>query len=228
MPVCGQHADLAALGHLDLRLDDVEPGDDLGHRVLDLDARVDLDEVEGAGIGIHQELDRAGADIGGGAADLERRLAHLGPLGVVEIGGRRALDHLLVPALDRAVALEQMHEVAVAVAQQLDLDVARALHQLLEIDLVLAERGLGLAPGARSPRRAGAPRRRSGACRARRRPRTPSASPGSRSRPRAAGSSPGRPAAGRSPASPARPPTRRGCARTPCCRACAWSAASGR
>ena len=41
-----------------------------------------------------------------------------------------------------------MHEIAVPVAQQLDLDVARPLHQLLEIDLVLAERGLGLAPGA--------------------------------------------------------------------------------
>ena len=33
------------------------------------------------------------------------------------------------------------------VAQELDLDVARAADQLLEIDLVLAEGGLGLAPG---------------------------------------------------------------------------------
>ena len=52
---------MVALGDPDLRLDDVEPGD-LGHRVLDLDARIDLDEVELAGIGVHQEFDRAGVD----------------------------------------------------------------------------------------------------------------------------------------------------------------------
>jgi hypothetical protein len=34
-----------------------------GHRVLDLDARIDLDEVELAGVGVHQELDRAGAHV---------------------------------------------------------------------------------------------------------------------------------------------------------------------
>ena len=56
-----------ALGDADLRLDDVDAGDLLGHRVLDLDARIDLDEVEFAGVGIHQELDGAGADIVGGA-----------------------------------------------------------------------------------------------------------------------------------------------------------------
>ena len=169
----GQRADPAALGDPDLRLDDVEAGDDLGHRVLDLDARVDLDEVEGAGVGIHQELDRAGADIVGGAADLERRLAQGRAALLVEIGGGGALDHLLVAALDRAVALEQVDEVAVAVAQELHLDVARAADQLLEIDLVLAEGGLGLAPGRRARRPAAAPRARSAACRGRRRPRTP-------------------------------------------------------
>ena len=75
MPVSAQLADAAALGDADLRLDDVEAGDDFGHRVLDLDARVDLDEVELAGVGIHQELDGAGADIVGGLADLEGGVA---------------------------------------------------------------------------------------------------------------------------------------------------------
>ena len=50
-----------------------------------------------------------------------------------------------MPALDGAVALEQVDEIAVGVAQELDLDVARAAHQLLQIDLVLAERRLGFA-----------------------------------------------------------------------------------
>jgi hypothetical protein len=51
----------SALADADLRLDDVDAGDLLGDRVLDLDARIDLDEVELAGVGVHQELDRAGA-----------------------------------------------------------------------------------------------------------------------------------------------------------------------
>ena len=62
MPVSSATPMPAALGDADLRLDDVDAGDHLGDGVLDLDARIDLDEVELAGVGIHQELDRAGAD----------------------------------------------------------------------------------------------------------------------------------------------------------------------
>ena len=59
---------------------------------------------------------------------------------------RRALDHLLVAPLRGAVALEQVHERAVLVAEDLHLDVARAAHQLLQVHLVVAEGGLRLAP----------------------------------------------------------------------------------
>src|SRR6185295_19591712 len=54
------------------------------------------------------------------------------------------LDHLLVPALDRALALPQVDAVAVAVAEDLDLDVARLLDELLDEDAVVAEARLGL------------------------------------------------------------------------------------
>jgi hypothetical protein len=140
-------ADVAALGDADLRLDDVEAGDHLGDGVLHLDARVHLDEVERAGVGVHQELDGAGAHVVRRAADGQRRLAQALTGGVVEVGRRGALDHLLVAALDRAVALEEMHQVAVAVAEDLHLHVAGAAHQLLEVHLVLAEGALGLAAG---------------------------------------------------------------------------------
>jgi len=59
----GRLADPGALGDADLRLDDVDPGDLLGDGVLDLDARVHLDEVEASGVGIHQELDSAGMGV---------------------------------------------------------------------------------------------------------------------------------------------------------------------
>ena len=47
---------------------------------------------------------------------------------------RRLLDHLLVSALDRALALEEVDDVAVRVAEHLDLDVARLLDELLDVD----------------------------------------------------------------------------------------------
>ena len=140
-------ADRGAVGDADLRLDDVDAGHLLGDGVLDLDARIDLDEIELAGVGIHQELDRAGAGIVRGMGDGDGVAGELLPLGVVEIGRGRALDDLLVAALDGAVALEEVDDGAVLVGEDLHLDVAGALDQLLEIDLVAAEGGLGLAPG---------------------------------------------------------------------------------
>ena len=50
-------------------------------------------------------------------------------------------------ALDRAIAFAEVDAVAVAIEQDLDLDVARALDQALEDQPVVAERGHGLAPG---------------------------------------------------------------------------------
>ena len=49
-------ADPPALGHSDLGLHDIHAGDLLGHRVLDLDPRIDFDEVIRSAVGIHQEL----------------------------------------------------------------------------------------------------------------------------------------------------------------------------
>ncbi len=64
-----------ALGDADLRLHDVDAGRALRDRVLDLDARVDLDEVELAGVGVLQELHRAGVEVIRRPADGKRGLA---------------------------------------------------------------------------------------------------------------------------------------------------------
>ena len=52
-----------ALRDQDLAAHEVDAGDDLGHGVLDLDARVHLDEEELAAIDVEQELDGAGVAI---------------------------------------------------------------------------------------------------------------------------------------------------------------------
>ena len=63
-----------------------------------------------------------------------------------EPGRRRFLDDLLVAALHGAIALAQMHDVAVIVGEHLELDVPRLLQELLHVDLRIAEGGerLGL------------------------------------------------------------------------------------
>ena len=62
-------------GDQDLRLDDVDAGDLFGDGVLDLNARIDFDEVELVRVAIDQELDRAGVLVVDRPADRERRFA---------------------------------------------------------------------------------------------------------------------------------------------------------
>jgi hypothetical protein len=54
-------------------------------------------------------------------------------------GRGRLLEHLLVAALHRAVALEEVDAVALRVAEDLDLDVARAHQVFLDQHAVVAE-----------------------------------------------------------------------------------------
>ncbi len=140
-------ADGRTLDNTDLRLDDVDAGHLLGDGVLHLDARVDLDEVEGAGIGVLQELHGAGADIVGGIGDGQGMGSELAATSRVKIRRRRPFNDLLMAALDGAVALIKMRPVAVAVAENLYLDVTGAFHQLFQIDLVAAKGGARLASG---------------------------------------------------------------------------------
>jgi hypothetical protein len=53
----------------ELGLDQVDAGDRFGDRVLDLDARVALDEIVLAALRIDQELHRAGVEIAGGPGE---------------------------------------------------------------------------------------------------------------------------------------------------------------
>ena len=138
--------DARAFRDADLRLHDVDARHLLGDGVLDLDARVDLDEVELAGIGIHQELDRAGVGVVDRTSQLQRSLAQPRTLLIGQIRCGRALHHLLVAPLHRAVTLEQVHHIAMQVTQHLDLDVVRTAHQLLQVHLVIAEGRFRFAP----------------------------------------------------------------------------------
>src|SRR5262245_6384288 len=110
--------------------------------MLDLQPRVHLDEVE-ASVG-EEELERSGAAIADRFAGAARRLLHLLPELRRDGRRRRLLDHLLVSALNRAVALAERQNGAVAVADDLDLDVPGIDESLLGVEAVIAERGAGL------------------------------------------------------------------------------------
>ena len=139
---------LFAGGDTDHLLDQIDAGDEFGHRMLDLQPRVHLEEEE-ALVLAGDEFDRAGAVVTDGLGERDRLLAHGLARGGVEQRARRLLDHFLIAALDRAFALAEIDDVAVLVAQHLDFDVARLDDEFLDEDAVVAERGLRLRTGAR-------------------------------------------------------------------------------
>ena len=120
------------------------PGDLLGHRVLDLQARVHLEERDGA-VRADEELAGARADVADLLQDRLRRRVEQVALRVGEERRRRLLDELLVAALQRAVAGRHDDDVAERVREALRLDVARLVEVLLDEALAAAERGDGLA-----------------------------------------------------------------------------------
>ncbi|CAD5264747.1 conserved hypothetical protein [Bosea sp. EC-HK365B] len=115
--------------------------------MLDLQAGVHLEEVERLVLA-GDELDRAGAVVVHGLGQRDRLLAHLAAGGLIEQRRRRLLQHLLVTALDRAFAFAEINDVAVLVAQHLDLDMAGVDDELLDEDTVVAEGGRRLRLGA--------------------------------------------------------------------------------
>ena len=139
-------------GDAELPFDQIERRNRLGHRMLDLKARVHLDEPERVGAqpfgAVGNKLDRAGADITDGARRFDGGCAHPRAQLRRHAGRRRFLDHLLVAPLQRAVALAKMNDIAMAVGEHLDFDVARRGNVFLEQDPARAERRLCLANGA--------------------------------------------------------------------------------
>ncbi len=137
--------------HPQLPFDQIDPRDQFGHGMLDLQSCVHLDEEHILAVG--HKFDGAGADVIDRRGGLARRSTHGLALCRTEGWRRRFLDHLLMPPLQRAFALEQRHQIAVAVADHLHFDVTRIINVFLNQHAIVAERGLRLALGADDGRR---------------------------------------------------------------------------
>ena len=107
-----------------LGLDDVYAGDFLGHGVLHLHTRVHLDEDVVAAL-IDEEFHGARALVVDVLTELHRILADAVTQLRIQRWCWRNLYHLLVAALHRAVTLEKVHHIALAIGQNLHLDVLR-------------------------------------------------------------------------------------------------------
>ena len=93
-----------------------------------------------------QPFDRARRAIAHRPRRLDRDRADPLPQLVVDRRRRRLLDELLMPALDRAVALAEVDDVPVRVGEHLHLDVPRILEIALDEDRGVGEVRLALAP----------------------------------------------------------------------------------
>ena len=127
------------------------PGHFLGHRVLDLQARIGLHEYEGQGtafVDIDQEFESAQALVADAPRHRQRGLDEAPPQRGAEGRAGCHLDQLLEAALQRAFALPERHHV-VPVAHHLHLDVPRPGHQALDVHRTDPEGRQGLGDAAR-------------------------------------------------------------------------------
>lgn len=100
-----------ASGDTQLPLDQIQPGNHFGDRMLHLQAGIHFHEVE-ATVGLCDELDRAGAHIAYGLGSSDCRLTHLLAAFRGHARRRGLFNHFLVTTLNRAVTLEQVYGVA--------------------------------------------------------------------------------------------------------------------
>ncbi len=139
-------------GDPELPFDQVEAGHRFGHRMLDLEPRVHLEEVEVAGPQaarwVGDEFDRARADVTRGQRRFGRGFRHGGARLIGQSGRRAFLDHLLMPSLGRAVALVKVHATPMRVGEHLQFDVAGRGDIFFDQHPSVAERSLSLANGA--------------------------------------------------------------------------------
>jgi len=125
---------------------EIDAGDELRDRVLHLQARVQLDEVE-ALVGAEQKLERARVAV----ADRLRRMFDRGFHRLPRLGRdpwrRRFLDQLLVAPLNGALALPEGKHVAMRIGEHLDLHVPGRADELFDVEAGITESGLCLRGG---------------------------------------------------------------------------------
>ena len=134
-----------ALRDENLRLHQVDAGDHFGDGVLDLDARVDFDEIPLLGIDVVEEFDGAGVAVVGFARQANRGFAQLVAYAGREIRCGRDFDDFLMAPLHGTITLVQVQQIAVIVGENLHFQVAGARQIFFQEHAGIAERGARFA-----------------------------------------------------------------------------------
>ena len=138
----------APAGDVNLQLDQVEPGRQLGDRMLHLETGVDLEEREALLDRLVEELDRASVLVTGDRGETDGGGPQFTILVVGQRGATGLLDDLLVPPLHAAVADAGRPNGPVGVGDDLDLDVPGTGDDPLHEHRGVAERRESLGAGA--------------------------------------------------------------------------------
>ena len=140
-------------GNRELRLHQIDAKHLLGHGMLDLQARIGLDEGKGlisrGCFAVDQEFERAEIVVMRRGRELFCGVDDPRTQGIAQRWAWRYFDQLLVTPLDRAFTLPQMADRPMAVADDLHFDMAGLADQALDIDLIASEGGLRLGLTAR-------------------------------------------------------------------------------
>ena len=128
----------------ELQFHEIESGDRLGDRMLDLQAGVHLQEEELACAGIDDELDGPGVVVGDVAGEGHGCFVQAITDGLGQVRCRRLFQQFLVAALRRAIARAEVNDVAMLIADHLHLDMTRTFDVPLDDDPIITERALCL------------------------------------------------------------------------------------
>src|SRR5438128_3802138 len=101
--------------------------------MLDLNAGVHLHEVKLSLL--EEELDGTGIHVMHGLAKPDGCVPHLLTQVLTDHRGGRFFDQLLVPALNGAFAFSQRDDTSVAVAENLNFNMSRALEVFFDVDI---------------------------------------------------------------------------------------------
>ena len=137
-------------GNTELLLHKVKTCTPLRHGVLNLNTRVDFQEIEVA-IWPQQKFGRTCIDIVNSPYQVHRRRCDLLAQGWIERGRRRFLDQLLVAALYTALTFTQVHDVTIPVSNKLNFDMTGRRNGFLDIHPAITKSAPGFATsGAQS------------------------------------------------------------------------------
>src|SRR5260370_1208344 len=133
-----------ALRDENLRTHEINAGNHFGHGVLDLDTRINLDEIPILRINIVEELDGSRIAIVGLARELHRGGAEFSASARGEVRRWSYFDDLLVAALDGTIAFVKVQQVPVTIATDLDFQVPRPRHIFFQENGCISEGGARL------------------------------------------------------------------------------------